>query len=362
MANLLICSLNLTTQSICVLVGKVENQFPERGRSATLDVVDRDSREGHAILAFIVSLGEPMTDLNSLALFAKVVEAGSFSEAARRLKMPISTVSRRIAELEDQLGVRLLERSTRNLRLTELGAEVLEHAVRSAELNEAVENVVSNRLSDVSGTLKLSAPPSVSDTLLTPLVTAFQASYPNVRVQILVTERLVDLIAEGVDLAFRLGTLKDSCLVARRVLTYRHQLVASPSYLKTCKPPKEPRDLFDHRLLTFSHWKPENSWTFVHKNGMDKETLTFQPHFSMNDYTGLAPALAAGAGIGDLPPVVQPRLIREGRLVEVIPDWRFRTYDLSLVQIGNRHITKPCRLFKDLAVQMAPSLFPDLPT
>jgi DNA-binding transcriptional LysR family regulator len=267
-----------------------------------------------------------MTDLNSLALFAKVVEAGSFSEAARRLKTPISTVSRRIAELEDQLGVRLLERSTRNLRLTELGAEVLEHAVRSAELN------------------------------------AFQASYPNVRVQILVTERLVDLIAEGVDLAFRLGTLKDSCLVARRVLTYRHQLVASPSYLKTCKPPREPRDLLDHRLLTFSHWKPENSWTFVHKNGMNKETLTFQPHFSMNDYTGLAPALAAGAGIGELPPVVQPGLIREGRLVEVIPDWRFRTYDLSLVQIGNRHITKPCRLFKDLAVQMAPSLFPDLPT
>jgi DNA-binding transcriptional LysR family regulator len=303
-----------------------------------------------------------MTDLNSLALFAKVVEAGSFSEAARRLKTPISTVSRRIAELEDQLGVRLLERSTRNLRLTELGAEVLEHAVRSAELNEAVESVVSNRLSDVSGTLKLSAPPSVSDTLLTPLVNAFQASYPNVRVQILVTERLVDLIAEGVDLAFRLGTLKDSCLVARRVLTYRHQLVASPSYLKTCKPPREPRDLLDHRLLTFSHWKPENSWTFVHKNGMNKETLTFQPHFSMNDYTGLAPALAAGAGIGELPPVVQPGLIREGRLVEVIPDWRFRTYDLSLVQIGNRHITKPCRLFKDLAVQMAPSLFPDLPT
>jgi DNA-binding transcriptional LysR family regulator len=302
-----------------------------------------------------------MTDLNSLALFAKVVEAGSFSEAARRLKMSISTVSRRIAELEDQLGVRLLERSTRNLRLTELGAEVLEHAVRSVELNEAVESVVSNRLSDVSGTLKLSAPPSVSDTLLTPLVTAFQASYPKVRVQVLVTERLVDLIAEGVDLAFRLGALKDSSLVARRVLTYRHQLVASPSYLKGCKPPKGPQDLLDHRLLTFSHWKPENSWTFIHKNGVDKETLTFQPHFSMNDYTGLAPALAAGAGIGELPPVVQPGLIREGRLVEVIPDWRFRTYDLSLVQAGNRHITKPCRLFKDLAVQMAPSLFPVLP-
>ena len=302
-----------------------------------------------------------MTDLNSLALFAKVVEAASFSEAARRLKMPISTVSRRIAELEDQLGVRLLERSTRNLRLTELGAEVLEHAMRSAELSEAVESVVSNRLSDVSGTLKLSAMPSVSDTLLTPLVAAFQASYPNVRVQILVTERMVDLIAEGIDLAFRLGALKDSCLVARRILTYRHQLVASPSYLETRQPPERPQDLVGHRLLTFSYWKPENSWTFVHKSGKDKETVTFQPCFSMNDYAGLAPALVAGAGIGDLPPVVQPALVREGRLVEVMPDWRFRTYDLSLVHVGNRHIAKPCRLFKDLAAQMAPSLFPDLP-
>ena len=171
-----------------------------------------------------------MPDLNSLAVFAKVVEAASFSEAARRLKMPISTVSRRIAELEDQLGVRLLERSTRNLRLTELGAEVLEYAIRSAELNDAVESIVSNRRSDVRGTLRLSAMPSISDTLLAPVVAAFQTSYPNVRIEILVTERMVDLIAEGVELAFRLGVLKDSSLVARRILTYRHQLVASPSY------------------------------------------------------------------------------------------------------------------------------------
>ena len=303
-----------------------------------------------------------MADLNSLVVFAKVVEANSFSEAARRLKMPISTVSRRIAELEDQLGVRLLERSTRCLRLTELGAEVLAHAIRGAELSEAVESIVSNRLSDVSGTLRLSAPPSISDTLLTPLVTAFQASYPNVRIQILVTDRFVDHIAEGVDLVFRLGALRDSSLVAKRVLTYRHQLVASPIYLKGCTPPKKPHDLLEHRLLTFSHWKPDTSWSFAHKNGKDKETVAFQPCLTMNDYAGLAPALVAGGGIGELPPVVQPELLRQGRLVEVMPDWRFRTSDLSLVHLGNRHISKPCRLFKEFASQMAPTLFPDLPT
>ena len=148
-------------------------------------------------------------DLNALIVFAKVVEAKSFSEAARRLGMPVSTVSRRVAELEDQLGVRLLDRSTRNLRLTDLGSEVLEHAQRSAEASEAVQNVVSNRQSSVLGTLRLSAPPNISDTLLGPLVTAFQASYPNVRVQILIAERYVDHIADGVDIAFRLGAVKD---------------------------------------------------------------------------------------------------------------------------------------------------------
>jgi DNA-binding transcriptional LysR family regulator len=306
--------------------------------------------------------GKAMTDLNSLVVFAKVVEANSFSEAARRLKMPISTVSRRIAELEEQLGVRLLERSTRRLRLTEVGAEVLEHAVRSVELSEAVGNIVSNRLSDVSGTLRLSAPPSISDTLLTPLVTAFQASHPDVRFQVLVTDRFVDHIFDGVDLAFRRGPLRDSSLIASRILTFRHQLVASPVYLKGCKPPQKPQDLLDHRLLSFFYWASDSSWTFVHKNGKDKETLTFQSYFAINDFAGLTPALLAGGGIGELPPLVQPDLVGNGRLVEVMPDWRLPTFDLSLVHLGKRHISKPCRLFKEFAMQMAPTLFRALPS
>jgi DNA-binding transcriptional LysR family regulator len=302
-----------------------------------------------------------MTDLNALVIFAKVVEAKSFSEAARRLGMPVSTVSRRVAELEDQLGVRLLDRSTRNLRLTDLGSEVLEHAQRSAEASDAVASIVSDRMSNVSGTVRLSAPPSISDTLLSPLVTAFQASYPNVRVQILIAERFVDHINDGVDIAFRLGALKDSSLVALRILTYRHQLVASPDYLKAHKPPQTPRDLLDHRLLAFSYWRPDNRWSFIHINGKDEETLTFQPHLSMNDFAGLTPALLAGGGIGDLPPIVQPELLREGRLVEVMPQWRLRTQDLSLVHLGNRNMPRPMRLFKEFAARMAPTLFQQLP-
>ena len=233
-----------------------------------------------------------MTDLNALKIFAEVVQANSFSEAARRLKMPTSTVSRRIADLEEKLGVRLLERSTRSLRLTDIGSEVLEHAQHSTELSEAVDNIASNHLSNVSGVLRLSAPPSISDSFLAPLVGAFQASYPNVRVQVFITDRIVDQIAEGVDLVFKIGEqLKDSSLVARRILTYRHQLVASPIYLKKCKAPKTPRDLLDHRVLAFSFWTPENNWNFAQANGKKKETLTFQPFLSMNDYAGLATAL-----------------------------------------------------------------------
>jgi DNA-binding transcriptional LysR family regulator len=202
-----------------------------------------------------------MTDFNALVVFAAVAEAKSFSEAARRLKMPLASVSRRVADLENELGVRLLERTTRNLRLTEVGMEVLEYAQRSSEISEAIESIVSNHQATVSGLLRLSAPPNVSEALLAPLLCAFRASYPQVHVQALITERYVDHIADGVDLAFRFGHLKDASLVARKILTYRHQLVASPEYIGRVDPPQRPSDLLSHRMITFSHWKPETSLT-----------------------------------------------------------------------------------------------------
>jgi DNA-binding transcriptional LysR family regulator len=302
-----------------------------------------------------------MADLNALVIFAKVVEAKSFSEAARRLGMPVSIVSRRVAELEDQLGTRLLKRSTRSLRLTDIGSQVLEHAQRGVEVSEAVDNVVSYQLTSVTGTLRLAAPPSISDSLLAPLVGAFQASYPNVRIDVFITDRIVDQFAEGVDLAFRVGLRVDASMVAQRLLVYRHQLVASPAYLRSCRPPESPKDLHGHRLLAFSFREPVRKWNFVHENMRDRETLTFTPNLAMNDYAGLAAALLAGAGIGDLPPLVQPDLLRSGRLVEVMPKWRFRNFDLSLVHVKDRHIPRPMRLFKELAAKMVPAMFPALP-
>jgi DNA-binding transcriptional LysR family regulator len=301
-----------------------------------------------------------MPDLNALMIFAKVVDSASFSEAARRMGMPVSTVSRKVAELEDQLGVRLLERSTRRLRLTEAGTEVLEHAQKSVEVSEAVDSVASNQHSEAKGTLWLSAPPSIADSILAPLVTAFQASYPQVRVHILVTDRFVDHIAEGVDLVFRVGPLADSRLIAQKVLRYRHRMVASPRYLENNDIPTKPKDLLDHRLLAFSFWKPQSSWTLF--DGDRKETITFQPHLAMNDYSGLATALISGAGIGELPPIVCPEHVTSGALVEVMPQWQFRPVDLSIVYPSNRHMPRAVRLFKEFAGQMVKTLFEPLPS
>jgi len=137
-------------------------------------------------------------------------------------------------------------------------------------------------------------------------VVAFQKEYPDVHIQVFITERIVDQIAEGVDLAFRVGELEDSSLVARRILTYRHQLVASPEYFENHTLRKTPQELLAHRLLAFSFWRPENTWSFVHANGKDKASITFKPYLAINEYDGLATALLAGTGIGDLPPVAVP--------------------------------------------------------
>jgi DNA-binding transcriptional LysR family regulator len=303
-----------------------------------------------------------MLDLNALALFAKVAEARSFSGAARQTGTPTSTVSRRIADLETLLGVRLIERSTRSLRLTDVGAEILRHARHGTEIVDAVESIVSHHRSEVAGFLRLSAPPSISDSLLVPLVTAFQELHPAVRVQLFITERTVDLIVDGVDLAFVVGAALDSTHIRRRLLSYRHRLVASPSYLAGRPLLLTPDDLVEQRLLSFAYGSANDRWLLRHENGRDTATVPLRPTLAMNDYMGIASALVAGAGVGELPPIVHPELVRDGRLVEVLPAWHLDTLDLSLVRIDNAYLPRAVRVFEEFAAERAPKVFPILPT
>lgn len=293
-------------------------------------------------------------------IYARVAEVLSFSEAARRLDMPISTVSRKIADLEDSLGVQLIERSTRKLRLTDIGVEVLYEAQRSVETGEAIDAIVSNRLAEVRGRVSLSVPPSIADSLLAPLLSSFQSIYPLVSVQVIVTERFIDHIAEGIDLALRVGELKDSTLVAKPLLRYRRQLVASPEYLAQNDPPEYPQDLLGHRVLAFGTSVSGHQWSFL--RGSESETVKVKPVLAMNDYAGLARALADGTGIGDLPPIVRPDLMSSGKLIELMPDWKLDTETLSLVRLGNRHVPKAVRTFTDFAIARAQQMFADLPT
>lgn len=327
--------------------------FPELRRLFLTQLSSRTARRSVA--------SDSMRDLNALAIFAKVVEAQSFSAAAKRLKMPVSTVSRRIGELEQQLGLRLLERSTRRLRLTDVGTQVLEHARHSAELCEAVDSLISNSQSDVSGTLRLCTPPSITDSLIVPVAGAFRASYPNVRIQVRITERIGHGIAEDVDIAFKVGPLADPTVSARKLLTYRHQLVSSPSYLAEYGVPRSPSDLLTHRLLAFSFWQPGYQWAFERANGGDQKVIEFEPCIAMNDYAALAVPLVAGMGIGELPPIVQPNLMRSGRLVEVMPDWHLPRFDLTIAHASSGHIPRQVRIFREFASQMVPKLFPLLP-
>jgi len=304
-------------------------------------------------------IGKIKFDLNALAIYARVAEALSFSAAARRLDMPISTVSRKVADLEDSLGVQLIERSTRKLRLTDIGLEVLYEAQRSVETAEAIDAIVSDRLAEVRGCISISAPPSIADSLLAPLLAAFQSTYPLVSAQVMVTERFVDHIAEGVDLALRVGEMKDSALVATPLLKYRRQLVASPDYLARHDPLECPQDLIGHRVLAFGTSVAEHRWSFM--RGDETAIVEVKPVLAMNDYAGLAQALADGTGVGDLPPIVRPNLMSSGKLIELMPDWRLKTETLSMVRLSNRHIPKALRVFVDFATSRARQMFADLP-
>src|SRR2546425_6722500 len=204
-----------------------------------------------------------------MALFVRVVEAGSFSKAAAREAMPVSTVSRKIADLEKALRVRLLERSTRQLRMTEIGQGYFESCRRGLTEFEAADSLVTQRQAEISGRLRISIPPSMSDLAIVPLVKAFQERNPKVIVHCLVTERYIDYIADGIDVSLRVGQPgnRDSNIVTRTLAAQRPRLVASPAYLARIGPVRRPQDIVAHVHVAFSRWQRPVAWTLSRGTG-----------------------------------------------------------------------------------------------
>jgi len=298
-----------------------------------------------------------MVDLNATALFVRVSEFRSFSEASKRLGIPISTVSRKISELEKSLGVRLLERSTRHFRITELGEEYYHYCRRGLEEIEAGELALNDRQTEVSGTLRLSIPPNLADVLVAPLITSFQKTYPKSLFKVMVTDRYVDLIEDNVDIAMRVGLLDDSSLIARRLLTYRHILVASPDYIKLHGQPEHPDDLLEHRIITFSGWQEKVFWELKKDNTVMK--IPIESSLSINEITGIQYVVENNQGIAEIPAMICSEAIRQGKLVEIMTDWKLSPTVLSFIYPSKRNTSKLVCLFMDYCIENINKTVPD---
>jgi DNA-binding transcriptional LysR family regulator len=281
-----------------------------------------------------------------MALFARVLQYGGFSEAARRVGVPVSTLSRKIQALERSVGARLLERTTRTVSATEAGREIQPHCQQILEAMEGAAAALRQREAEVAGTLRLAAPPSLSDVLVVPLLKGFLEQYPKVQAKVLVTDRHLDMVNDEVDISLRVGPQAESSLVFRRLLRYRHVLVASPAYLAGAgKKPRQPEDLRKHRLVGFNRWFGEVTWTLARDGEVQRFPVTLA--MAINDYAGVLAAAVAGMGIAEMPAIIGQQELASGQLLPVLPKWQFPEVDLAAYYMTRRHSPRPVQLFLD---------------
>jgi DNA-binding transcriptional LysR family regulator len=262
-----------------------------------------------------------MHDLSDLRFFAAVVGHRSFSGAARLLGVPKSRVSRRVALLEERLGVRLLERSTRSLNVTEVGKEVYEHARAALEEADAVEDVALRMRSDPRGLVRVSCPHGLQE-IIAQKLPAFLAGHPLLRVQVVMTNRRVDLVEEGVDVAIRIRERldTDADVQVKKIGPSKRVLVGAPGLMEEMGRPAGPADLKRFPLLQQQEQSGSSVWTLVNQTG-EKETLEFQPRLASGDFGVLVAAARAGVGIALLPRANCSAELASGRLVEVLTPW-----------------------------------------
>jgi DNA-binding transcriptional LysR family regulator len=282
-------------------------------------------------------------DLNEMVVFARVVQAGSFTAAARALGMPKSTVSRKISDLEDRLGARLLQRTTRKLSLTDVGRVYYEHCARVVAEVEEAELAVTQMHAAPRGQLRVTTPLTFS--FLAPVVAEYLKRHAQVQVEVVCTDRRVDLIEEGFDLALRAGQLGDSSLIARRVGHIRTVLVAAPDYLERRGVPASPAELEKHDCIVFGG-TPGNERTF--RQGHRLVEVTLQARLVVNDFEMLREAAAEGLGIAAIPDYLCAADIEAGRLQSVLEDWHLPDRPVHALYPSTRHLPAKVAAFLDV--------------
>lgn len=292
-----------------------------------------------------------MFDLNDMAMFVQVVRHGSFAEAGRRLGLPPNTLSRRIQQLEAQLGTRLMQRSTRKLTLTSAGQAFHERCAGAVDgLVEAGQALMTGS-QQPSGLVRVAAPADFLDFFPMEWVAEFLARHPLVRLDFVLSDAKADLIAEQIDVAFRGGSLPDSGYVGRQLLGARSDgMVASPAYIAARGAPATLQDLADHDCVTTAHPSGRSTWRLAGPDGVEEE-VQVAGRFSGNTAQALRRATVAGLGIALLPPAMATLDLQAGRLLRVLPQYQRTGQGLSVLYPSRRQLPLAVSAFIGLVTE-----------
>src|SRR5215470_8312608 len=283
-------------------------------------------------------------DLNAMVVFAAVADTGSFTAAARHLAMPKSTVSRKVGELEKRIGARLIQRTTRRLSLTDVGRVYSEHCARVGREADEADLAVQQMQATPRGLLRITAPPSLRT--LGQIAAEFLERYPDVRIEVVCTEHHVDLVAEGFDLAVRVGPLTDSNLISRQLAVVKQVLVAAPGYLRRRGRPRKPMDLEEHETIGLGSRPGPGVWS------LDKAGESVDVHvrrrLAVNDIGWVHDAARRGIGIALLPEFACKEDLQEGRLRQVLGEWSSGERPLYALYPTARHLSRKVIAFIDM--------------
>ncbi|HEX5752001.1 MAG TPA: LysR substrate-binding domain-containing protein [Archangium sp.] len=288
--------------------------------------------------------------MNDVRVFARVVELRSISGAARKLGLPKSTISRNVARLEEALGARLIQRSTRGLGLTDTGTVFHRHCLRILEDVEAAEAAVSQLQGAPRGLLRVSVPATFGHFFLGPLLAEFLQRYPELRVALEVTNRRVDLVEEGVDVTIRAGRLADSSFISRRLGEARFVLCASPAYLRRRGTPQEPLELAAHEVADVVPLEGSRTWRLSGPAGQQVD-VTLTPRLGVNDPGMVYRVVLGGTGLGWVPEFLCAEDLRAGRLRPLLPGWSLPAAEMHALFPSQRDLAPKVRAFVDFLVE-----------